>query len=309
VVRPAPEVAARDKYVVETHILPALGSLEVSNLSTTRLRRWHEGLANQRRRARTGHGEAQRHREPDLSPEGIRARRATANRILTVLKAALNRAFQEGRSATDEAWRRVRPFRGADAARVRYLSEDECRRLLSACAPDLRLLVRAALVSGARYGELSRVEVNDFDPDARALRIRQAKGGRPRWVPLDDEAAAFLERLAAGRPHDERLFLQSSGRPWGKSEQQRPLRAACAAARFNPSASFHLLRHTWASHRVMRGMPLVAVAAVLGHAGTRMVEVHYVHMTPGYVHQLVRDTALDLGPLEPGAVMPLQGRQ
>jgi hypothetical protein len=45
-------------------------------------------------------------------PEAIRRRRSTANRLLTVLKAALNRAFHDGRIASDEAWRKVKPFRG-----------------------------------------------------------------------------------------------------------------------------------------------------------------------------------------------------
>jgi len=41
----------------------------------------------------------------------VRARRATANRTLTVLKAALNQAFHESRIASDEAWRKAKPFR------------------------------------------------------------------------------------------------------------------------------------------------------------------------------------------------------
>lgn len=45
----------------------------------------------------------------------MRARRATANRTLTVLKAALNHAYLKRRVTTDDAWRKVRPFREADA--------------------------------------------------------------------------------------------------------------------------------------------------------------------------------------------------
>ena len=98
-------------------------------------------------------------REPPTDPEATRARRSTANRVLTVLKAALNHVWShppEGCEAAvaafdPEAWRKVKPFRGADAARVRYLSEDECRRLLNGCVPDFRPLVRGALVYDARY--------------------------------------------------------------------------------------------------------------------------------------------------------------
>ena len=47
--------------------------------------------------------------------DAVRARRATANRVLTILKAALNHAFTEGHAVSDEAWRKVKPFRQADA--------------------------------------------------------------------------------------------------------------------------------------------------------------------------------------------------
>ena len=43
--------------------------------------------------------------------DGRRARKATANRILTVLRAILNRAFEKGLVADDTPWRRVKPFK------------------------------------------------------------------------------------------------------------------------------------------------------------------------------------------------------
>ena len=55
----------------------------------------------------------------------------------------------------------------------------------------------------------------------------------------------------------------------------------------------------------MAGMPLIAVANVLGHSDTRMVERHYGHLAPSYLREAVRATALDLGPV-PGSVVPLR---
>jgi hypothetical protein len=48
--------------------------------------------------------------------DAVRRRRASANRTLTVLKAALNRAWCEGKIPSDEAWRRVEPFEDADVS-------------------------------------------------------------------------------------------------------------------------------------------------------------------------------------------------
>jgi integrase len=73
-------------------------------------------------------------------------------------------------------------------------------------------------------------------------------------------------------------------------------------ARIEPAIGFHMLRHTWASHRVMRGMPLIVVAQVLGHADTRMAERHYAHLAPSFVDEAVRATSLHLGPIGAGNV-------
>jgi integrase len=290
--------AVRDaRSAKRVHIDPVLGKLELAKLTTKTLSQWHEGLAEQPRRLRTRPGAEQRYRELADDPESVRRRRDTANRIRTILFAALNHAFHASKIQSDAAWRKVKPFRQTAAARVHYLQLDECRRLLNACAPDFRNLVRGALATGARYGELSRADVRDFNADASALLIRESKGGKPRWIPLDDEGAKFLASITAGRAPSEPLFARADGDRWGQSHQTRPLRIACRAARLEP-CKFHSLRHTYASLRVMAGMPLIAVANVLGHSTTRMVEKHYGHLSPSYIREAVKATALDLGPIE-----------
>jgi hypothetical protein len=122
-------------------------------------------------------------------------------------------------------------------------------------------------------------------------------------VPLDRQAAAFLAGVCAGRAGGETMLLRDDGRPWGSSHQQRPLAAACAAARLEPPVTFHGLRHTWASQRIMRGLPVMVAAQVLGHADTRMVERHYGHLARGYVQQAIERTGMALGD-EPAAALP-----
>ena len=108
--------------------------------------------------AQQGRGSTEARRDRS-EPEAVRRRRSTANRVLTILKATLNHAHREGRCASDDAWRTVRAFREADAARLRYLSDDEARRLVNACPADFRSLVTGALLTAARYGELTAMIV------------------------------------------------------------------------------------------------------------------------------------------------------
>ncbi|MGH7040205.1 MAG: tyrosine-type recombinase/integrase [Stellaceae bacterium] len=286
-------------------IIPELGALPLARLTKKRVETWHRRIAATPARLRTRKGEAQKHREPDNDPEAVRRRRSTANRVLTILKAALNHAHREGRVAGDEAWHPVRAFREADAARLRYLNDGEARRLANACAPDFRALVTGALLTGCRYGELAAMTAEDFNPDAGTVRVRRSKSGKPRHVVLAQEGRDFLAALAAPLPGSGRLFVRGNGKPWARSEQQRPLTLAIAAARIDPPANFHALRHTYASRLVMKGVPLAVVAAQLGHADTRMVERHYGHLAPSYVADTVRAAFGPLGLVVPSNVVPI----
>src|SRR5258708_3263123 len=96
-------------------------------------------------------------REVHGDEDARRGRKATDNRIVTMLKAALNRAFQAGRASSDSAWRKVKPFRKVDEAVVRYVSVAEAQRLVRACPKDFKNMVKAALLTGCRYSELARL--------------------------------------------------------------------------------------------------------------------------------------------------------
>jgi integrase len=282
-----------------------IGAIVLDRLTKGKIVAWHQKIAETPPRLRPKAGAAPKHRAADSSPEAVRRRRSTANRVLTILKAALNHAHREGRCASDDAWRTVRAFREADAARLRYLSDDETRRLTNACSPDFRVLVTGALLTGCRYGELAAMAVADFNPDAGTVRVRSSKSGRPRHVVLPREGLDFITGLAAGKPGSARLFLRSNGKPWAKSEQQRPLATACKAGRIDPPVNFHGLRHTYASRLAMRNVPLAVIAAQLGHSDTRMVEKHYGHLSPGYVADTVRAAFGTLGIVDPSNVAPI----
>lgn len=273
------------RYAAEAFILPRFGKVEVANLTADAIRKWHNELAKTPARVRTKKGKAQRTREST-----DRQRKSTANRILTVFKAALNRAWRDGKVPSDAAWRRVTPFESVDAARVHYLSMDEAKRLLDACSPAFRRLVRVALESGCRYGELTALRVEDFNADSGTLAIRESKSGQPRHVVLTFEGAAFVAEIAQNKSPANHLLARDDGQPWQRDWQADAMANACQVAKITPT-NFHALRHTWASHAVMRGVPLMVVAKNLGHSTTRMVEKHYGHLAPSFVADAIRQNA------------------
>jgi integrase len=286
------EVKARS----HAFIYPTFGDVECDELTSEQLRKWHTGIAKEGARLRTAKGEMQQIADLDRhDDEAVRRRRASANRILTILRAALNRAWREGHIQSNAAWARVKPFESVEAARVRYLKIEEAKRLTNAADPEFRPMVQAALATGARYGELYRLEVHDFNPDAGTIAIRRSKSGKSRHVVLTAEGVALFRQLSAGRGGHERLLRRANGEAFGASNQARPMIDACTRANIKPRVSFHILRHTWASLSVMSGMPLLVVARNLGHGDTRMVEKHYGHLAPSYVADEVRKHAPQFG--------------
>jgi integrase len=143
--------------------------------------------------------------------------------------------------------------------------------------------VHAALLTGARYGELSRLRVEDFEFDS-TVHVLKSKPGRERHVVLSDQGIAFFRKLTAGRAGKE-IMLRNFGRAnltWMRGDQQLHISRACAAAHVD--ICFHALRHTYASNAIMvGGMSLMLLAKNLGHADTTMVQKHYGHLVCDYV--------------------------
>jgi integrase len=308
----------------EAHILPALGDVDLNRLTPKRVKDWHKALAVQARR-RTGaarkEGEEVEHLAAPSTEDAIRARKDTANRILSTLKAALNYAKGQGHGTTD--WRMVKPFHNVTQARIRFLTVVEQRRLVNGCEPAFRALVQGALFTGGRYGELTRVLVQDYNPESGTVFIQfgKAKAGyRPRHVILTEEGRAWFTSHTAGREGKEVMFLRGdvarAGRAealkdwagWAAYDEVPAMRKACMTGEVDP-VTFHELRHTYASALVNKGVPLAFVAEQLGHVGTRMVERHYGHLCPSAKADSIRLLAPVLGIGGDPAVVPLEIKQ
>ena len=295
-------------YRIDAFIRPTLGKFEVDALKPDQLRKWRADLAKARPRLRTKADETQKHRKATDD----RSRKSTANRILTTLKAMLNHAFDEEKVSSNKAWgRRVKPFDNADAARVRYLTIEEAQRLVNASDDDFRQIEKGALQSGGRYGQLAKSKVVDFNARVGTIDFRSRKGkGQEKSYSciLNDEGVRFFKQACAGRASGDLIFTKADGEPWGKGHQNRPMAEACKRAKINPPIGFHILRHTWASHAVMNGTPLLVVAKNLGHSDTRMVEKHYGHLAPSYIVDAIRAGAPKFGFKPDEKIATLAGR-
>ena len=257
------------RKVINAVIVPALGKVAVEKLTRVRIEQWLKDIAEKPRRK-------PRH---DLKPdddEAKRRRKDSANRYLTILRAALTRALADGKVACSGlAWKSVEPFAQVDQRRTRFLSDDEARKVVEKCGPDFGLLVRAALFSGCRYGELARLLISDFDAGAGTLFVSHSKSGKPRQVYLDPEAIQFFTAVCHKRRRNDFIFADG-GKQWKKDSAKGLMEAACQAAEIEP-LTFHELRHSAASRWARQGLSLAEIAQQLGHADIRMTQ-RYAHL-------------------------------
>ena len=290
------KTADRMGYDFNAHVLPALGDIAIERLTRRRIEDWLVAVAESpiRRRGKVV--------EPPSTDAEKRSRKATANRVWTLLRAALNHASEE-KGYSDAGWAGVKAFRGTQVARIRFLSVSEQVRLVNACgSEDFRALIRAALFTGAREGELSRLTARDFDPAQGSLFIEFSKSGPSRHITLTAEGVAFFTERCTGLSPASVLFPRETYDrkeknklgTWTRPELSRMMRSTCDSAGLD-HLTFHELRHTYASGLVNCGVPLVFVAQQLGHRDTQMVEKHYGHLCQSAKADAVKKLAPMLG--------------
>ncbi len=236
------------------HLTPALKATLLTDLKTIQIERWHRSMVT-----------------ISDDPEVQRKSKDSANRTLTSFKAALNKAFNSKEGLSDSAWRKVKPFQKVNAARKLFLTDEQLQRLLSASEGAFKDLITAAILTGARYGELANAKVEDFDKSG-TLYLSGKTGERT--VILSSGAALFFKKLAANKLPKADLLSKDDGTKWGDSHQSRPWKATRIAARLPDDAVFYSLRHYHISKALLSGMPTQAVAENCG-TSLRMIETHY----------------------------------
>jgi len=102
--------------------------------------------------------------------EAKRQRQSTANRYLADLLASLNMAYANRWVTSDQAWCGVKPFKNCKGIRDTILTAEQQSAWLNACTPELRPLCYGALLTGNRFGPLSRWQVKDFRPIDQCIR-------------------------------------------------------------------------------------------------------------------------------------------
>lgn len=305
----------REEYrrIALLHIVPTLGGYDVNKITRDIIDKWLMSLVDAPR--------DKKGRVKQFDPKDKDARRArmdTANRILTHLKAALNRAFDipANNIVSDAAWRRVESFQGVSKARKDHgIRDREVSQLIASAAsfrPPLANLIQAGYLTGARLGELRDANVGDFDARGGILNVDGKTKARP--ITLTDDTTAFIAKLAKGKRSDAILFPDQNGKRWpGDIEFGRQFAKAAKLAGLPYSdpdegkkggVTFYTLRHAYISRALESGKVDISVIAENCGTSVRMIEQHYKHILAARRKAMLESGAPSLSVIEGGKASP-----
>ncbi|MGD1083038.1 MAG: tyrosine-type recombinase/integrase [Candidatus Sulfotelmatobacter sp.] len=167
-----------------------------------------------------------------------------------------------------------------------YLSPDECSLLLSRAKGVTYEMILTALRTGMRQGELKGLQWSSIDWQSRSITVQHSrcdytgeltspKNNRIRHIPMDVDVYEMLLRQKRTTGY---VFLNANNRPF----DGRRLKFRLAVVRRRAGLrkiGWHTLRHTFASHLAMRGVPMTAVQTLMGHSSITTT-MRYAHLTP-----------------------------
>lgn len=257
VVNNKPSSVESKEQVLKAHLLPTFGELRLDHVTYARIEDFKAAQAAKK-----------------LSAKSINNHLTTLRRMLVIAK---KRGVLD--AVPEIEWLKVAK------TDPDFLSFEEAERLLAASNGEWRTMITLGLRAGLRQGELLGLRWEDVDLVTGQLHIRQSivrgrvgtpKSGKGREVPLSDQALAALKSHRHLR--GSLVFCGLEGRALRKGECKRPLWRACKRAGLR-RVGWHVLRHSFASHLVMRGVPLKVVQEFLGHS-TIMMTMRYAHLSP-----------------------------
>lgn len=238
---------------IEAH---TLARVPLAKLRPDHVEQWRDGLV-----------------PADLKGEALRKAKASANREMAALIAALNHAYKRRLVASDLAWHSIGKFGDVQARKHRrYVTVDERNALLKSAAKvgkgAIRDLLEGLMLTGARPIELARANVADYDTAAGTLALTSYKGPsrepRVREVPLRALGAeALIKRLSKDKLPAAPVFTRDDGQRWGHSDWDDLVRDARDRAELKGITAYDL-RHSFISEALTGGVDALTVARIAG---------------------------------------------
>jgi site-specific recombinase XerD len=141
-----------------------------------------------------------------------------------------------------------------------------------------RAILCLAYVSGLRLSEVLSLKLADIDSGRKLIRVIRGKGNKSREVNIPDQLIAQLREYY--RYYHPRMFLFESlvpGKPYSATSFRNIIDQAAVKAGIKKNLSPHVLRHSFATHMLERGLNLKRLQLMLGHNSLKTTSI-YLHL-------------------------------
>ena len=137
-----------------------------------------------------------------------------------------------------------------------------------------RLMLGLAYGAGLRVSEVVALRIGDLDLDELTMHIKQAKGRKDRISVVPEKLIGELKNLTAGHRHTDFVFVSVRGGKLTTRTAQKIFEHALTRADVNKDATFHSLRHSFATHLLENGVDVRYVQELLGHQNIRTTQLY-----------------------------------
>lgn len=219
------------------------------------------------------------------------ARAHTVNFELDTLRLMFNMAIQWGFLEVNPT-KGIKRLKVDDAKPPRFLTEDECKRLLEASPREEHDIFFTFLYTGMRKAELENLRWQEVDFKRNQIMIRRKEDWQPksgeRDIPISETLYELLQELWDKSKQIKKtdyvfqVKKQGRSRNWMRSR----LIKIGAEAQIDDLTKLHTLRHTFASHLVMQGVDLASVSKLLGHSDIETTMI-YAHLAPEHLARTI----------------------
>ena len=162
------------------------------------------------------------------------------------------------------------------------LTREEISSILDAIKNSKhKAMIALAYGAGLRVSEVVDLRVKDLELKELVMRVRQAKGKKDRRTVIPEKLKHDLGRIVIGRGTDEFVFESQRGGKISTRGAQKVFEGALKKAGIEKNASFHSLRHSFATHLLENGVSIRYVQELLGHANIRTTQRYTQVTNPG----------------------------
>lgn len=137
-----------------------------------------------------------------------------------------------------------------------------------------RLLIALSYGAGLRVSEAVNLKIKDINLEELTIHIKQSKGNKDRITVFPEKIKSEIASLVAGRDYNDYLFASERGGKLTTRTAQKIFENGLKKAKINKDASFHSLRHSFATHLLENGVDVRYVQELLGHQNIRTTQIY-----------------------------------